>query len=154
MAILDVMPFRITRNADVERESRGCRRPAGSGGRGIAKAPLRQKAVRLEHGPKPNAWVLQFLMQELSLREEDVYEMPGELDYQDLKPISDLNIPQLALAPWMPVVPAPWWMKTSIFFNVVRKGTCWCITPTRVSRRRWSGSSKVRWPIPRCWPLR
>ena len=119
MAITDVMPFRLTRNADVEREAEDADDLLE-----VVEDELQKrrfaKVVRLEHGPKPNPWVLQFLMQELSLREEDVYEMPGELDYQDLKPISDLNIPKLHDAPWTPVTPAALVDEDIDIFQVIR----------------------------------
>ena len=44
-------------------------------------------------------------MQELGLNEQDVYEMPGEIDYGDLKPVSDLSLPKLRFESWTPVVP-------------------------------------------------
>ena len=50
--------------------------------------------VRLEYGPNTNQWVLEFLMRELRLVPEDLYEMSGELDYDDLRIIAELNIPQ------------------------------------------------------------
>lgn len=105
MTVVDAMPFRLTRNADVEREAEDADDLLEVVEEELQKRRF-AKVVRLEHGPRPNPWVLHFLMEELSLHEEDVYELPGELDYQDLKPISDLNIPKLHYAPWAPVMPA------------------------------------------------
>ena len=121
MTILDVMPFRLTRNADVEREAEDADDLLEVVEEELQKRRF-AKVVRLEHGPKPNGWVLQFLMQELSLREEDVYEMPGELDYQDLKPISDLNIPRLRYPAWTPVIPAALGDDDIDIFQVLREG--------------------------------
>jgi len=105
MVIVDVMPFRLTRNADIEHEEEDADDLLE-----LIEEELRERrfatVVRLEHGPNPNAWILGFLLGELHLSEEDVYELPGELDYQDLRPVSELNIPALRYEPWTPIVPA------------------------------------------------
>lgn len=121
MEIVGVMPFRVTRNADVERDEEDvedllemieeevrARRFAG--------------VVRLEHGPNPDPWMLEFLTQELELSEADVYELPGELDYTDLKPLLDLPLPKIKHEPWTPIVPAALTDEDSDIFNVTRTG--------------------------------
>ena len=84
MAIVDVMPFRVTRNADVERDEEEAEDLLE-----LIEEELRQrrfaKVVRLEIGAEPNPWMLEFLMRELELTPDDVYEMPAELDYADLQ---------------------------------------------------------------------
>lgn len=104
MQVLDVMPFRLTRNADSDRDEEDAEDLLES-----IEEELRQRrfaeVVRLEHGPQPDPWMLKFLMEELELTEDDVYETPGELDYGDLHWISDLNIPKLKFEPYTPMVP-------------------------------------------------
>src|SRR5207249_10104216 len=80
------------------------------------------RILRLEHGPQPNPWILQFLMQELELTEADVYEMSGELDYQELKSIWELNLPTLRNEPWTPLVPAALADEDTDIFSVIRNG--------------------------------
>jgi polyphosphate kinase len=124
MAIVDVMPFRLTRSAEVEWE-------AGDDDdvedlRESVQEELKQRrfapVVRLEHGPDPNAWVLQFLMGELELTTGDVYELPGELDYDDFRTIAELNIPGMRYEPWTPCVPPRLTEKDADVFAVIRNG--------------------------------
>jgi polyphosphate kinase len=121
MAIVDVMPFRLTRNADIERDEEET-----DDLREMMEEELKQRrfarVVRLEHGPDPNPWILQFLMSELELTEDDVYELPAELDYDDLKVIADVNIPRLRYEPWTPVVPQRLADEDTDIFAIVRSG--------------------------------
>jgi polyphosphate kinase len=64
------------------------------------------KVVRLEHGPNPDPWILQFLTEELELEPDDVFESRGLLDYSALEPILDLDMPRLKYKHWSPVQPA------------------------------------------------
>lgn len=104
MEVLDVMPFRLTRNADSDRDEEDSEDLLA-----MIEEELRQRrfaeVVRLEHSPKSDPWMIKFLMEELELTEEDVYEFPGELDYTDLNAITDLNFPELKFEPYVPVVP-------------------------------------------------
>ncbi len=104
MIIRDVMLFRVTRNAEMELDEE-----EAEDIREAIEEELRQRrfasAVRLEHGPNPNAWILGFLMEELQLAPDDIYEFQGELEYQDLRLIADLNLPKLRFEPWTPMTP-------------------------------------------------
>jgi polyphosphate kinase len=121
MSVLSVTPFRVTRNADVEAEEEDTADLLE-----MIEEELRQRRlaeiVRLEHGPNPDPWCIQFLMEELGLSETDVYELPGELDYTGLKPITELELPKLKYEPWTPVVPPPLAGEESDLFNVIRAG--------------------------------
>lgn len=94
MQVLEVMPFRLTRNADSAQDQEDTEDLLEA-----IEEELRQRrfaeVVRLEHGPQPNPWMLDFLMEELDLTEDDIYELPSLLDYTDLAAISDLDFPQL-----------------------------------------------------------
>jgi polyphosphate kinase len=121
MAIVEVMPFRVTRNADLERDEEEAEDLLE-----LMEEELRQrrfaKVVRLEHGANANAWMLDFLTRELELTAEDVYQEMAELDYDDLKPICDVNIPALRYEPWTPVVPAVLADDEGDIFNIIRHG--------------------------------
>jgi polyphosphate kinase len=123
MTVVDVMPFRLTRNADIEV---GDDDDDGEDLLETVEEELRArrfaKVVRLEHGPNPNSWILKFLMQELGLNDLDVYELPGELDYGDLRPVSDLSLPKLRFEPWTPVVPASISDDEGDIFSLIRAG--------------------------------
>ncbi|HVK62606.1 MAG TPA: polyphosphate kinase 1, partial [Bdellovibrionales bacterium] len=122
MEVLGVMPFRITRNAEVEREEED---EVDDLLEMIAEE-LKQRrfaeVVRLEHGPKPDPWMLRFLMDELELTDAEVFEVPSLLDYTELKPIGDLPLPALKYEPWTPLPPARLIDERESVFSVIREG--------------------------------
>ncbi|MEP7159275.1 MAG: polyphosphate kinase 1, partial [Chloroflexota bacterium] len=64
------------------------------------------KVVRLEiERTMPHA-TRQLLMRGLGIEGADVYEISGMLDLTALNEIADLDVPELQLPPWQPVVPA------------------------------------------------
>ena len=105
MTILEVMQFRITRNAEIEADDE---EEADSVAE-MVEQELRQrrfeKAVRVEFTPPASPTQLQFIAHKLNLSEIDIYEMPAELDFTDLFPVAGLNRPELRDAPWVPSVP-------------------------------------------------
>jgi polyphosphate kinase len=121
MEVLRVMPFRVTRNADLERDEEDAEDLLE-----LVEEELRERrfaqVVRLEHPPDADAEMLRYLIDELELTEQDVYELPGELDYTDLKPMLDLPFPTLKHEPWTPVVPGALADEDTDIFSVVRAG--------------------------------
>lgn len=120
MEVIDVMPFRITRNAEVEREEEDAEDLLE-----MIAEELKQRrfgdVVRFEHGPNPDPWMLRFLMDELELTEDSVYELGGLFDYTDLKPLLDLPLPQLKYEPWTPLVPPRLMDDRVSVFDVIRE---------------------------------
>ena len=82
MQILNVMPFRLTRNADTERGEEAAEDLLEH-----IEEELRQRrfaeVVRLEYVENPDPWILQFLVDELEISEDDVYTLQSELDFTD-----------------------------------------------------------------------
>lgn len=121
MRIVNVMPFRITRNIDIERDESDAEDLLE-----MIEEELKQRRfaeiIRLEHGPSPDPWMLEFLIEELELSTDDVYEMPLPLDLSDLKLISSLDYPNLKFENWMPVVPPNLLDDESNIFQIIRKG--------------------------------
>jgi len=121
MEVTGVMPFRITRNADLDRDEEDAEDLLE-----MVEQELRQRRfariVRLEHGPDPDPWMRRFLMRELELTEADVYELPAELDFTDLMPIADVDMPALKYEPWSPVVPPALADEEADIFSVIRSG--------------------------------
>jgi polyphosphate kinase len=121
MEVLGVMPFRVTRNGDVERDEEDAEDLLE-----MMEEELRARrfasVVRLEHGPNPDAWLLRFLLDELELGEQDIYELTDELDYTSLRPLLELPLPQLKAEPWVPVVPGPLADNEVDIFSVIRSG--------------------------------
>src|SRR3954447_1910511 len=128
MAIVDVMVFRVTRNADIERDEEDAEDLLE-----LMEEEVRRRrfasVVRLEHSPQPNPWMLDFLTRELGLTPDDVYEMPAELDFTDLKPVADLNIAKLRFEPWSPVPPPALADEDVDIFSVIRSGDVLVHTP-------------------------
>ncbi len=102
--VTDVMPFRITRNADLEHDEEDAEDLLE-----LISEEIRQRrfadVVRLEHGKNSNPWMVQFLKDELELEDEHIYQVRGLLDYTSLKPIASLNVPHLRYKHWEPQNP-------------------------------------------------
>jgi polyphosphate kinase len=122
MTVLEVMPFRVTRNAEVDHDDDD---PAESVAETV-EAEIRQRrfeeVIRLEYGPVASSAQLQLLTHKLALGEADLYQMPGELDFTALFHVANTNLPELRYRPWHPVVPAVLADERSDIFSVIRAG--------------------------------
>jgi polyphosphate kinase len=121
MEIDGVMPFRVTRNIDVDHDADDVE--------DLLKAveeQLRQRrmecAVRLEVPCGRHPEMTRLLLEELDLGEEDVYEMPGLLEYDSLREVASLPVPDLHFAPWSPVVPRRLRGDDTRMFDAIRAG--------------------------------
>src|SRR5690606_33693775 len=94
MNIQTIMPFRVTRNADIETVSDDVEDRLD-----IVEEELRlrrvARIVRLEHSHIEDRSMLAFLRDELELTDDDIYEVPGALSYAALNEVANLNIPKL-----------------------------------------------------------
>ena len=119
MVVQNIMTFRVTRNIDVDAPPEDSEDLLEY----IEDQVKRRKfadVVRLEHGPKPDEWLLQFLMDELELEPTDIYEVPYPIEFKNLSTIYDLPRPKLKDSPWQPVVPAPLLDEGANIFNLLR----------------------------------
>ena len=121
MAIADVMTFRVTRNADIERDEEDA-----DDLRELMEEELKQrrfaKVVRLEVSAEANPWMLDFLARELKLSADDIYEARAEIDFDDLRMIAELNVPGLRYEPWTPIVPAILADEDADMFSIIHSG--------------------------------
>lgn len=121
MEVLNVMPFRITRNAEIERDEDEVDDILE-----MVAEELKQRrfaeVVRLEHGPNPDPWMLRLLMDELELTDAEIYELPSLLDFTGLKPIVDLPLPHLKYEPWIPLTPPQLQDENENMFSILREG--------------------------------
>lgn len=105
MELVDVMMFRITRNAEVaqddEEDAEDLLEMVADDLRERRFAPV----LRLEHGPNPNPRILKILLEELRIDPDDVYEAPVWLEYFQLSAIADCNRPELKFGNWTPLTP-------------------------------------------------
>jgi polyphosphate kinase len=122
MHVVDVMPFRVTRTAEVEDDEEDVQ---GSLIEHVAEE-LRQrrmeKVVRLEYQPPGSAAQLALLTDRLDLDDLHVYETPEELDFTGLLQIAALPRPDLRDPPWEPVVPAEFADGDGSVFSIIRAG--------------------------------
>ncbi len=105
MEILEIMPFRITRNTNIDH---------GDGDSDDLLERISEElkerrfgdVVRLEFWGKENTKMIDFLRQELHLDDDQIYGVnTGLLEYTSLKSIVELNRPDLKYEPWIPVSP-------------------------------------------------
>jgi polyphosphate kinase len=122
MTVLEVMPFRITRNIEVEQDEDEPPENLAA----LVEEELRQRRfqrpVRLEYGRPASAPQLQLLARKLELGDADLYEMPVEIDFTGLFAIAGLNRPELHDRPWTPLVPAALADDDADIFAVIRSG--------------------------------
>lgn len=121
MTISAVMPFRITRNIDIENEEEEDAEDLLE----FIEEEIRKRKfaeiVRLEHGPNPDPWLLSFLKEELELSDQDVYELPWSLDYIFLKSITNLQNPRLKYSPFQAITSSSWKAEEKAF-DIIKKG--------------------------------
>jgi polyphosphate kinase len=123
MEVVEVMPFRITRNAalDLDDDDEPPEDLAE-----LVQEEIRQrrfeKAVRLEYGPAASTAQLQLLMRKLELTEADLYATTAELDFTDLFALAALSWPELRDTPWQPVVPPALADEDADIFALIRSG--------------------------------
>lgn len=104
MEITATMLFRITRNIDVERDEEAAEDLLEMIEQEIKDRRFGE-VVKLEHGPQPDPWLLNFLKAELDIESYDIYELKGLVNFTSLSPIYRLNIPELREENWTSLVP-------------------------------------------------
>lgn len=121
MQVLSVTPFRVTRNADVERDEEDAEDLLE-----LVEQELRErrfeKIVRLGHDPSADPWTLQFLMRELELTEQDVYELPAGLEFTTIGAMYDLDLTGCKYPAWTPTIPPRLSDDQADIFGVIRNG--------------------------------
>lgn len=119
MKVLNTMPFRLTRNADMDSDEGDVEDLLE-----LVEEELKQRrfadVVRLEHGPNPDPWMLKFLMDELEISADDVFEVQGELAYENLNIIADLPIKKFRYTSHAPAVPLAFTEDGAGFFQQLR----------------------------------
>lgn len=96
--------FRISRNADIAIEE-----DSDNSIREMIEEQVRQRrfqpVVRLEFCGTPQAEIRAGLVDRFELRDTDVYELPGLLDYSVLFQLASLPLPELRDTAWTPMIP-------------------------------------------------
>lgn len=120
MEIQQTVPFRVSRNADVDHREDEAQDLLILVEEGIKERRLAE-CVRLEIHRDTDPNLTNFLKESLEIIDEDIYEMDFPIDFSILKPIVDLDLPQLKFKPWSPVIPKVFAENTSIF-QIIRQG--------------------------------
>ena len=106
MKVTGSILFRITRNADSDREEEDVEDLLA-----MIEEELRQRRfaeiVRIELGHCTDPWLREFLMTQLELKDEDVFPLPQEFDLTDFTLLAQsLNWEWQKYPNWSPVVPS------------------------------------------------
>jgi polyphosphate kinase len=103
MEVLAAFPFRVTRNADLDRNEEGADDLLE-----MINEELRERrfapVVRLEVDSNMPDNMVDFLRNEMELDAQDVYRIRGPMRQTDLFALADLNLPHLKFEPWTPMV--------------------------------------------------
>jgi polyphosphate kinase len=104
MEIVESHSFRVTRNADVQRNEE-----AADDLLEAIQEELRERrfatVVRLEVAKGMPRWLVELLFDELELVEPEVFEVEGPLALRDLMPLAgSVPLPSLRFRPWTPAI--------------------------------------------------
>ena len=104
LEILDNACFRVTRNADIERNEEEAEDLLE-----LVEEELRFRkyaaVVRLEIEEGASPLIEEWLMDELELSDEDVYRVEGYLNLKDIMQLLKSDIQEIKDPPWQPVTP-------------------------------------------------
>jgi polyphosphate kinase len=120
MEIQQTVPFRVSRNADVDHQEDEAQDLLILVEEGLKERRLAE-CVRLEIHKSTDPNIINFLKDSLEILDEDIYEMDFPIDYGILKSIVDLDLPSLKFKPWSPVVPKVFAENPNIF-GLIRQG--------------------------------
>ncbi len=120
MEIGQVVPFRVTRNADIEHRDEEAEDLMLLVEEGLKERRLAE-CVRLEVYRDCDAGLLGFLKDSLEIQDDDVYVGDYPMDYGSFKAIVDLDIPRLKYRPWVPHVPVAFQEEGNVF-QLIRQG--------------------------------
>lgn len=120
MEIQHTIPFRVSRNADVDHREDEAQDLLILVEEGIKERRLAE-CVRLEIHKDTDPNILSFLKDSLEIVDEDIYLMDFPIDFGILKSVVDLDLPELKFRPWQPVIPKPFFENGNIF-SLIRQG--------------------------------
>ena len=120
MEIQHTVPFRVSRNADVDHREDEVQDLLILVEEGIKERRLAD-CVRLEIHKDTDPNIMNFLKDSLEILHEDIYLMDFPIDFGILKPIVDLDLPGLKFKAWQPIIPKPFFENPNIF-HLIRQG--------------------------------
>lgn len=120
MEIQNTVPFRVSRNADVDHREDEAQDLLILVEEGIKERRLAD-CVRLEIHKDTDHNIMNFLKDSLEILDDDIYLMDFPIDFGILKSIVDLDLPNLKFKPWSPIIPKQFFESSNIF-NLIRQG--------------------------------
>jgi len=120
MEIGQMVPFRVTRNADIDHRDDDTEDLMMLVEEGLKERRLAE-CVRLETYRDCDPHMLGFLKDSLEIQEDDIYQIDYPMDYGSFKVIVDLDMPKLKFKPWQPQVPWAFQEEGNIF-HLLRLG--------------------------------
>lgn len=120
MEIQQTVPFRVSRNADVDHREDEAQDLLILVEEGIKERRLAD-CVRLEIHKDTDPSMSSFLKDSLEIVDEDIYLMDFPIDFSILKSIVDLDLPELKFKPWSPIIPKAFFENNN-FFSLIRQG--------------------------------
>ncbi|WPU64184.1 polyphosphate kinase 1 [Peredibacter starrii] len=120
MEIQQTVPFRVSRNADVDHREDEAQDLLILVEEGIKERRLAD-CVRLEIHKDTDPSMTSFLKDSLEIVDEDIYLMDFPIDFMILKSIVDLDLPELKFKPWAPIIPKAFFENNN-FFSLIRQG--------------------------------
>lgn len=120
MEIQQTVPFRVSRNADVDHREDEAQDLLILVEEGIKERRLAE-CVRLEIHKDTDPSMTSFLKDSLEILDEDIYEMEFPIDFSILKSVVDLDLPHLKFKPWSPIIPKSF-AENSNIFSLIKQG--------------------------------
>lgn len=120
MEIQQIVPFRVTRNADIVQRDDDAEDLMMLVEEGLKERRLAE-CVRLETYKDCDPSMLSFLKESLDITDNDVYAVDYPMDYASFKVIVDLDFPKLKYKPWHPIVPRSFQEESNIF-QLIKQG--------------------------------
>lgn len=119
MKILETMPFRVTRNADLDHDDEDTEDLLELIEESINNRRLLEP-IRIECLEDHSQEMLKYLMDEMDLGADDLYLYANTFDFSALNSVADLDIPNLKYSSWRPQT-FPWFSHTNIFDMIREK---------------------------------
>ncbi|HEX8324139.1 MAG TPA: polyphosphate kinase 1, partial [Tepidisphaeraceae bacterium] len=121
MTVLEHHLFRLTRNADIEMDEEDADDLLA-----LVTEELRKRrlagVVRLELPAGMGEEMRQLIIEGTECAPEDVYDVPGPIDMDDLMSLTNLDRPELKFKPWVPLTPPRLEDDENDIFSVIRQG--------------------------------
>ena len=120
MEIKQIIPFRVTRNADIDHRDDEAEDLMSQVAEGLKERRLAE-CVRLEIYKDTDPAMLSFLKESLEISDNEIYVIDYPMDYTSFKIIVDLDLPHLKYRPWAPIVPKSFQEEGNVF-QIIRHG--------------------------------